>query len=312
VNETLDFLRDPPPCGEPQLWKSSHRRQLAWNEYGDPDGAPVLFYHGWPGCRLQARLTHHLACQRGLRIIAFDRPGIGLSTLHRQRTLESWPRLMRKFTAAHGIENFGQLGISGGAPYVIACAAEFPERLQASVVLAGAVPLAELGALRDTLHPLYRVLISLRKILPAPAMTGIFRLAGMATRLAPTCPPIAWLLETLPAEDRRILSEFPSVWDVLGSSFREAIRGGGLGLMTDAEIYFHEIPYDLSALRHPIHFWHGEEDRQIPLPLVREFTGKIALARLESVAGLGHHSLVIHKAAAAMDVLAAAARASRV
>lgn len=312
VNETLEFLRNPPPCGTPRFWRTPHGRQLAWNEYGVPDGVPIFFYHGWPGCRLQARLTHALACERGLRIIAIDRPGIGQSTHHAKRTLESWPRLMVKFTAAHGIGTFGQLAISGGAPYALACAAEMPERLSASAVLAGAVPLGEPGMRIDRLHPLYQILISLRKFIPPPTLTGIFRLAGMASHLSPARPPLAWLLQTLAEEDRKIFVEFPTVWEVIASSFREAIRGGGRGLMTDAEIYLQEIPYDLAKIRHPIHFWHGAEDRNIPLELMREFTGRIAMARLESVAALGHFSLVILKAAAALDFLRDSSNATRV
>lgn len=47
TNETL-WLRD--------------GRLLGYAEYGDLDGKPVFFFHGWPGSRLQARLQikwHH-------------------------------------------------------------------------------------------------------------------------------------------------------------------------------------------------------------------------------------------------------------
>ena len=72
--EPLEFLRNLPPAEEPRFWEISPGRRLAWNEYGAPDGFPVMYYHGWPSSRLQARLAHHLALERGLRIVAMDRP----------------------------------------------------------------------------------------------------------------------------------------------------------------------------------------------------------------------------------------------
>lgn len=31
-------------------------RSLAWAEYGDPRGKPVLYFHGFPGSRLEPAL----------------------------------------------------------------------------------------------------------------------------------------------------------------------------------------------------------------------------------------------------------------
>ena len=139
---SMDFLRDLPPAPAPRYWQASSGRMLAWNEYGDPAGRPMLYFHGWPSSRLQGRLVHHLARERGLRVIAPDRPGIGRSTYEPGRRLESWPQLMADFADFLGIDRWAQLGVSGGGPYVLACAAMLGERVSASAVLCGAVPIA--------------------------------------------------------------------------------------------------------------------------------------------------------------------------
>jgi pimeloyl-ACP methyl ester carboxylesterase len=306
-SDHLEFLRDLPPAEEPRFWKISPGRRLAWNEYGDPDGFPVMYYHGWPSSRLQARLAHHLARERGLRIVAMDRPGMGRSTFEAGRTLDSWPELMGRFADALGIGKFGQLGVSGGGPYVLACAARIPGRLSGSAVLGGAVPLMELRHGPRGLHPLYRMLIPCRE-LPAWIFSALFRIASIASRCQPDWPPLSWLLRTVAAEDRRLLLDFPEVWSVITKSFQEGVcEGGGRGVMADAETYFQSLTIDLANVRHPVRYWHGGEDRNIPVEMVREFTGKIAGAELVVDEEMGHFSLVLRRAPAALDYLAARA-----
>lgn len=55
-------------------------RQLGFAEYGAPGGKPILFFHGLPGCRLDAKLFQDLALAQNYRLISIDRPGIGLSS----------------------------------------------------------------------------------------------------------------------------------------------------------------------------------------------------------------------------------------
>lgn len=307
--KSLDFLRDLPPSEEPRFWQISSSRRLAWNEFGDPNGSPVMYFHGWPSSRLQARLAHHLANERGLRIVAMDRPGMGRSTFEPGRKLASWPELIERFADSLGIGKFGQLGVSGGGPYVLACAAGIPERLTGSAVLGGAVLMEETpGGLRG-LHPAYRLLIPIRK-LPGAVFSPLFRLAGMAASLNPAKPPMSWALHSLAEEDRKLLLDFPGLTEILTASFQEASTGsGGRGVMTDAGIYFQPLGVDPGTVHHPIRYWHGGDDRNIPLAMVREFTRKIARAELMVDEELGHFSLVIHRAAAALDYLAERAAA---
>lgn len=278
---------------------------MAWNEFGDPSGKPVFYYHGWPSSRLQARLAHHIAADRGLRLIAADRPGMGKSTLIRERILEDWPGLMAGFADHLGIPKFGQIGISGGGPYVLACAAMIPERLTGSAVLAGMVPLPLTDLGTEGLHPLYRALIPLRKA-PAPFFTGGFRLASLATKCRPDRIPMSLLLRTLAAADREIMLHDENIWPVLARSFTEGVCGpaGGRGVMTDAEIYLRKPDIRPEAVTHPIRYWHGGDDRNIPVALVKDLTAKMPFATLDIADGLGHFSLAVLRAGEALGYIA--------
>jgi pimeloyl-ACP methyl ester carboxylesterase len=67
-------------------------RTLACLELGDPSGAPVLYFHGFPGSRLEARVAATAAAGLGVRLLSVDRPGFGQSTFHPRRRIGSWRR----------------------------------------------------------------------------------------------------------------------------------------------------------------------------------------------------------------------------
>jgi pimeloyl-ACP methyl ester carboxylesterase len=301
----LNFLSNPPPASEPNFWEYSTGKRLAWNEYGDPEGAPVFYYHGWPGSRLQARLAHHLAKNRSLRLIAMDRPGMAKSTLVPGRRLEDWPGLMEGFADHLGIGEFGQVGVSGGGPYVLACAAMIPDRLTGSAVLAGMVPLPLTKSGTSGLHPLYRMMIPIRKS-PALLFSGLFRIAAHVSSGKPDSFPLSLLVRSLAEEDRAILLSSDEVWEVATTSFIESVSsaGCGRGVMVDSEIYFQKPSFDPAAITHPIRYWHGGDDKNIPAALVEELAGTMSHAELCVEPELGHFSLAIHRAAAALDYIA--------
>jgi pimeloyl-ACP methyl ester carboxylesterase len=293
-----------PPEEPPQFFAG----QLAWNEYGDPSGTPVFYYHGWPSSRLQARLAHRLAADRGIRLLSMDRPGMGRSAFQAGRTLESWPELMERFADSLGIGKFGQLAVSGGGPYALACAARIPERLAGTAVLAGAVPLDESAVGLEKLHFAYRALMPFRNW-PGGLFSPMFRAAAWAARLSPRTPPMSWALATLAAEDGRVMEDFPDIWPIITRSFREsADSGNGRGIMADAAIYFQPLSFALADIRSPIRYWHGGDDRNIPLEMVTPFIEQIPSATLEVEPAMGHFSLVIREAPAALDFLAGCAR----
>jgi pimeloyl-ACP methyl ester carboxylesterase len=55
-------------------------RALEYVDLGDPDGAPVLLWHGTPGTAGLAAVMADVAHARGVRLVAPSRPGYGAST----------------------------------------------------------------------------------------------------------------------------------------------------------------------------------------------------------------------------------------
>src|SRR5258707_10518119 len=103
---------------------------VAFQEYGDANGVPVVFCHGWPSSCSMARLTDEPARELGIRIISPDRPGISGSSLQPDRKLSDWPRVVERIVGHLGVCEFRVLAISGGAPYAYATAIAMPEPVQ--------------------------------------------------------------------------------------------------------------------------------------------------------------------------------------
>ncbi|WP_276249388.1 alpha/beta fold hydrolase [Haloarcula rara] len=87
-------------------------RALAYATYGDPTGRPVLFCHGTPGSRLLGRLLSAAAAERGIRLVAPDRPGIGDSEAA-ERGIDDWPDDAAALLSHIGADEARVVGFSG-------------------------------------------------------------------------------------------------------------------------------------------------------------------------------------------------------
>ena len=99
---------------------------VAFQEYGDRTGTPVIFCHGWPSSCTMAQLTDEAARALGIRIISPDRPGISGSSVQLDRKLSDWPSVVKRLLDELEIGEFRILAISGGAPYAYAAAVAAP------------------------------------------------------------------------------------------------------------------------------------------------------------------------------------------
>src|SRR5688572_5249193 len=145
-SSTLSTAPSIPTSSDRQTVTLPDGRLLGFAEYGQPDGKPLFYFHGYPASRREPAPIAKEVRERGIRLISVDRPGIGASTYHPGRTLRDWPEDVRVLADALGLKRFAVLGSSGGGPYAIACALVLPpERLSVAGVFAGAPPW-EVGA----------------------------------------------------------------------------------------------------------------------------------------------------------------------
>jgi len=116
------------------IWKNN--RKVAWIEGGDPGGFPLFYAHGNPGSRLELLFLDKTAKQYGLRLIVFDRPGIGKSDYIDGYPLLEFARDLVRMADDMGFKKFGLIGWSSGGPPVLATAYHSPERVRFAFVIA--------------------------------------------------------------------------------------------------------------------------------------------------------------------------------
>src|SRR3972149_6694920 len=147
-------------------------RFLGYAEHGNPTGKPLFWFHGFPGSRLEPQFLHETAAKRDVRVIALDRPGMGLPTFKRARTFLDWPDDVAQAADLLGIDRFAVAGLSGGSPYAAVCALKLADRLTAAGIISG---IATLGMSRQN-----RLLFTLGRRLPWLARLPMAALAFQA------------------------------------------------------------------------------------------------------------------------------------
>jgi len=292
----------------PRMVELREGRRIAFAEYGDPDGIPVIFCHGWPASRLQAGLLHSAACDLGARIIAPDRPGVGWSPAQPGRTLTDWPKLLGEMADRLGLGEFRVLGVSGGGPYALAAAWGLPERVQVASVVCSAPPLAER---EDTHHlnPVYRWLLRTQRRRPK-VLRWLFHAVRPLARVHPPLWVRPWMLRKLPAAEAETLAD-REIFETCFRNYRESWRGGADGLYGDGAIFAQPWGFPLHEIRVHVRLWHGVQDRNFACELAREMAAQLPNCEPRFVENEAHYSLAIrHRRSILADLLSCEESAS--
>ena len=261
-------------------------RRLAWLDLGRRDGYPVICLHGTPGSSHLFAGAEDAAVHAGIRLIAVDRPGYGLSTFHPGMCLTTSAEDVGQLAAELGLEHFAMLGASSGGAHAVACARFLGSRVQSATIVSGVAPLAEADATKG-MPVLTKVLIALTRLsLAAPA----FALGDALGRIWP---------------DQVLRRLFPSPRDadiLLSPTVRSALLASDLapfGAVTraasqDFMILTRDWGFRLEEVSTPVHIWHGSRDPNVPLRHARLLAARIPRAVLHRVEGEGHLIVVSH------------------
>jgi pimeloyl-ACP methyl ester carboxylesterase len=119
--------------------RTADGRDLAFCEWGPPDGSPVFVLHGTPGSRYLRHVGGEYE-RTGVRAITYDRPGYGRSSRLPGRSVALAAHDVATIADQLGLERFAMVGVSGGGPHALAAAAAMPDRVIRCATIAGAGP----------------------------------------------------------------------------------------------------------------------------------------------------------------------------
>ena len=93
-----------------QVARGADNELIQVEEFGEPDGTPVLVHPGSPGSRRLFRPDAELAAREfGLRLLSYDRPGYGGRPRREGRRVADATLDVRRIAEALGIARLGGL-----------------------------------------------------------------------------------------------------------------------------------------------------------------------------------------------------------
>ncbi len=259
-------------------------RRIGFAEYGDPDGLPAIALHGTPGSRDMFALTDAGARARGLRIIAPERPGYGLSEAHHFDALPQTASDVEAIADALGLDRFALIGVSGGAPHAIAAVSLLKDRILRLLLIGPVGPIADCDHIR--MSHLHQFIFT--RMAPSPHAAGAFFM-GLRT-LIEWAPGAAYhlLLQRVPETDRQVLYR-PEVRENLQTAMKEGLRPGVEGPLQDLRLYCGAWNLPLGEVAVPTVMWQGSEDTVVPPDAAYFLAGELPNCQLEIIEGAGHY-----------------------
>lgn len=263
--------------------KLSDGRTLGFAEFGDPRGKPLLYFHGGISCRLDIAFAAPRCAERGIRIIAPDRPGTGLSDRLPNRNLLDWAQDVEEFLDILELDKVALFGWSLGSAYVFPCAHRMPDRF---------TNIATVGSCAMFDSPTY-----------------IEEMGLYIDRFLIQCPPsFRWMLRSflvllgkapahmLKNEAEKEVSRSPSdlavvramSYSELTSLLYGSLFQGGDGIIDDYWAVRESWGFSPSEIGIDMTLFHGDEDTIAPLSGATRMSELIPGARLVNVPDAGH------------------------
>lgn len=237
-------------------------RQVGFAEFGAPQGRAVFWLHGTPGARRQIPTEARLYSEdHNIRLIGIDRPGIGSSTPHRYSCILAFADDLRTIADTLGIDKMAVVGLSGGGPYALGCAAALGDRVVVAGILGGVAPTRGPEAIGGGAMELGVRVAPLLKYAGSPLRVG-------ASMLVQSIRPFASgalyaYAAVSPEADRHLLlrPEFGAMFldDLLNGSRKQLDAP-----FNDVILFARDWGFRLDDVKVPVRWWHGDHDHIIP------------------------------------------------
>lgn len=247
------------------------QRRLAYATYGDPDGRPVLFCHGTPGSSVLGRLLDAAAAQRGVFLIAPDRPGIGRSDPH-PVGIDDWPADVEALLAHLDAESAGVVGFSGGAPFALACGRL--DRVEWVSLVSGTGP-PDVGDTGRT----QRVFAALARTAPW-LLAPVFRLQRWLLARRDPDAALALVADGRPETDDLSAEE---VARLVEADLLESTATGPRGVVRELGLLAEPWPFDLASVDVPVALYQGQRDTNVDPATGEALARRLPDATLERV-----------------------------
>ena len=265
-------------------------RSLAWAEYGDPDGAPLIFHHGIPSSREAAAVLAGAAGRNAVRLIAPDRPGFGYSDPLPERTILDWPDDLEQLADHLELETFSVASISAGLPYVLAAGLRMPQRLERIALISGLGRIDTAETLEGMSYE-WRLIYSL--FLKSRRLASLWmRGYGRAALRRPE-RVVAQQIKRMHEIDSEVLAR-PDVSANRIADLQQAFRQGPAAAGEEARMHLEPWGFEIADVQSDVYLWQGTLDESHPIHMGRTIAAELPNCRAVFAEGAGALGFVLY------------------
>ena len=266
-------------------------RRLGYDEYGSSDGKSLFYFHGSPSSRVESMLfiSEELLLSLNVRLIAVDRPGMGLSDFQTNRRILDWSQDVIALVNHLDMERFSILAYSLGGPYGLACGFAIPQHLHKVGVVSGAALFTE-SELMNNINKGTRQFLTMPREKPWLSRLFLWIMLGVIPRIAPK-KFIAQAISLLPKPDHAIIANNPTFQKGFINMLHEAMKQGTRGAFHESLLTVTDWGFHLQDIHMPVMLWHGDADQNIPVEMAHFAAKVIPKCEAKFFPNEGHLSL---------------------
>jgi pimeloyl-ACP methyl ester carboxylesterase len=266
---------------------------------GPPDGVPLVWHHGTPGCARQFRYRQNETHARGLRYVTYSRAGAAGSTRRPGRSVADVAADVAAILDHLEADRCLVGGNSGGGPHALATGALLPDRVAAVLCVCGIKPYVGEPDFLDGMGE-----ANIEEFELALQGEEALRPFVMKDRAGIIDAKPEGIIETLatllPEVDRGILR---------GDAGLDIIRGlqGGVievdGWIDDDLAFTRDWGFDPRKLSVPAYIWQGSADLMVPFHHAQWLASNVPGVVSHLLDGEGPFSVLVGRFGAMVDEL---------
>ena len=262
--------------------------KVGYLEFGDPNGKPIFYFHGAYSSRIEAGAFAFDAAKNGIRLIALDRPGIGLSDNISDFTFLDWTDIVIEVADILNIERFSVCGVSGGGAFACACGVNktLANRLNNIILIAAMVP-AKKSEKKKQLKSA-RALFTLCRVVPY--------VSGLILNALYNQNQVNKSIQNIQAytenkSEEHIEYSKKIIECIMIKSMSSSKAQGQQGNVRDLGLYSLPQGFNLADINTPVLIFSGIKDINAPYVISKRISQEVPYGELVSFADCDHFSI---------------------
>ncbi|MDF2606759.1 MAG: peptidase [Bacillales bacterium] len=265
-------------------------KKISYIDYGVNDGIPVLLMHSAPGSHKWLLEKDFIAKKLGLRLIAIDRPGYGDSEYIKLNSFKELNPIVVKLLIELNISKVNLLGCSTGCAYSLAFAEEYSIKVKNVTLVSSVIPLnnKSLSSEMSKINKFPFYLVHKSPHLASKLLEATHKLIKNKPFIYKKLLSNIQLLMS-PIDKGKIRTKFAEE-----SNFLHAAYGLQLGpnqLINELKLISTNWNIDFSKINAPITFFHGLEDRLMPISNCKQMSESLNCIEFNIINDAGHFLL---------------------